>query len=100
MDAKTVYAFLEDFNFEYFTMFLITEKRLGNIVGIFAEKTIMDLFELFAEVIVGHVEYSKVISALLLLELLLISISHNFVPEVPILYTCQPIPGAFPPWVA
>lgn len=87
MDAETVDPFFEDFHFEYFAMLLITEKRLRDIVGILAEETIMDLFEMLAEVIVSHVEYSEVIGILLLLKFLLISISNNLIPKVPILHT-------------
>lgn len=99
MDAETIYSFFEDYNLKYFAMFLITEKRLRDIVGIFAEKAIVDLLELFAEVIIGHVEYSNVIGILLLLKLLLISISNNLVPKVAILCTSYTIPATLPPWV-
>jgi hypothetical protein len=62
MDSEAISSLLEDLYFIDFSMFFITEDGFGNVVGIFEEEAEMNLFKLLTEVIVGHVEDTKIVS--------------------------------------
>jgi hypothetical protein len=60
----------------------------------------MNLLEMVAEVVVGHVEYSQVVAIQLLLKLFPLVITYYLTPEATVFFACHIIPPTLPPWVS
>lgn len=99
VEFKSVVVFIGYVDFEDRSRFAIDVKFLSDIVGILLNHAEMGLSEVFAEVFVGHVEYTIVSGVSLTQELRFIACGLDSVPKIMVILVSLPLPFPLAPWV-